>query len=285
MVMAELHTVAQIQADPALLGADLTQPGVTAAQGFFLAAEGAQLFPGSTAAQANYAAWFNTAAALNGFGDVSVQSIVTTIKPSDVGALTFNVNVAAGGTAGHVVSAEYATLNSDPGTAAFTWTRTNIVNNHSNAGDEAVASYSQGNGFGTSETWGSVSQVLQQPGGTGAIVGQEIDVQKNGSTNAAIGIDLVAGKADPAGAAPIIDTGIRVGPQNGDSAQASFGTGLLFAGTGAAYHTGAIGVPEGTMALFDTADPLSGIEFFRDSGNHVHVLTIIGGTVVQDLHA
>ncbi len=275
--MAQLHTIAQIQADPALFGQDLAQPGVNAAQGFFLAAEGAQLFPGNPAAMSNYTNWFNAANELNGFGDSGVQSIVTTLKPTDVGAITFNVNVGPGGTPGHVVSDQYATLTNDPGTAAFTWTHTDIVNNQSNAGDEAVATYSQGNGLGSASTWGSVSQATQQPGGTGNIIGTEIDLNKNGAQpGAAVGIDIVAGKNAPTDQTPIIDAGIRLAPGNFDAANAKFAIGLDFAGSAATYGN-VIVVPDGTIALSDGHG--TGIEI--DAGE---IKLLVVGHVVADWH-
>lgn len=249
--MAQLHTIAQIQANPALFGQDLAQPGVNAAQGFFLAAEGAQLFPGNPAAMANYTNWFNAANELNGFGDAGVQSIVTTLKPTDVGAITLQVNVSAGGTPGHVVSDQYATMTSDPGTAAFTWTHTDIVNNASNAGDEAVATYSQGNGLGTAETWGSVSQVTQQAGGTGSIVGEEIDVGKD------------AGKPGVAGALDIVNYSATQGATPG--------------------MDWAIRVPDGVPALTDGHG--SAIEFVLDAAGMSHIELIGQGRVLADFHA
>lgn len=95
----------------------------------------------------------------------------------------------SGGTAGFVNSAQRDVDNVGANDTSFEWAHTDIVNSAAGAGTENVATYSQANGTGTGEIWGSVSQVTQNL--DAPAIGIEIDVKKATGIADGIAIDMV----------------------------------------------------------------------------------------------
>jgi Domain of unknown function (DUF4214) len=93
------------------------------------------------------------------------------------------------GTAGFVDDAVRDVTNVGANDKAFEWTHLDQLNSAAAAGTENVATYSQANGTGTGEVWGSVSQVTQS--GDVDAIGIEIDVKKGAGTADGIGLDIV----------------------------------------------------------------------------------------------
>lgn len=279
---AHLHTVAEIRANPAFFAEDLQQPGVSAAQGLMLAAEGAVLFPADPNAMANFNNWINVAYQLNSFNDPAAQAftqsvINATLGPSDLAGLTIVTNAASGGTLGRVTGGAYVVNNIGPDAGNYQWTGTFIANDHSTDPRlQNVALNATLNQFGAAEGWGLDVAATQQPGGTGSLVGIEDGVSKDiGTPGAALGEDIVIGPATP-GATGFADIGLRIGPL--DAGNAIIGTAVQITGAAANYQHGAIQVPTGTPALFDAYG--DGIEF-----QNGHVLILVGGHQVADFHA
>jgi hypothetical protein len=141
-----------------------------------------------------------------------------------------------GGTPGFVNSA----LRVDTYVAAqatnFEWGITSTLHNTATAG-ENVAIYGQGlKSSGAGPTWAGVFEARDTSGNansTTGLIGLEVDVFANGTDthNARIGADIVCGIGVGATDAPTIYAGIRVGPQNGVSTNATFFNGLLFDNT------------------------------------------------------
>lgn len=133
-----------------------------------------------------------------------------------------------GGTPGWVNSALFIDTYTGPSTTTFEWGLTSRLNNYSTAG-ENVGAYLQGNKYATGPTWGACVEVNDKTGTntsstSGGTVGLEVDVWANGvdAFKQRIGVDVVVGKSNAAGAKSIAHSGVRVGAQNNNNTQAAF---------------------------------------------------------------
>lgn len=155
-----------------------------------------------------------------------------------------------GGTPGWTNSA--LTIDTVVGTncTSFEWGFLSIMDNSALVG-ENVAGYFQGNRRATNGayTWGMVSEANDKTGTnmgtTGNLVGAEIDVLANGTdaNYLRVGIDVISGKSDAAGAKSIAGYGIRVGAQNGDNTKGAFSVGVaVTSADGSSFFSTATGI-------------------------------------------
>lgn len=135
-----------------------------------------------------------------------------------------------GGTPGTVENTIWARHEVAAGVANFEWSILAQLENSATAG-ENVAIYSQASKLsGAGPTWAGCDDVKDfNTNPTSGVIGREIGLFANGgdSNLARIGLDVVGGKRDTGGSTPTITYGIRIGPQNGTAANATFTNGLL----------------------------------------------------------
>lgn len=137
----------------------------------------------------------------------------------------------SGGTPGYVTSALYIDHTVNAPVTNYEWALTAVMNNYAAAG-ENVALYGQGNKRSTGPTWGVVAQAADHTGTanpTTGLFGLEVDIGANGSdnNNARFGIQMVAYRANPAGAVNEIGTGLYIGVQLTDLAGSYYDSGIL----------------------------------------------------------
>lgn len=178
-----------------------------------------------------------------------------------------------GGTSGVVHGAIYLTNRVGTAVTSYEWGITSILNNYSLSG-EHVAIYGQGNKYvsgGT--TWAGVFEAHDRSGTTsGTLVGLEVDVFANGDggTNR-VGLDMVFGRNNSGGTINTVYAGIRLVPQNTDSANATLTNGILLQGSIA---TAVNVVSNGTFAFRDSGINTVGIDLSQ--GTHSSAALRIG---------
>jgi hypothetical protein len=128
-----------------------------------------------------------------------------------------------GGTPGWVNAAQYVVTDVEDGATTFEWGITSVLNNYATAG-ENVAIYGQGNKYGKGPTWAGVFELRDRAtldNNVGNMRGLEIDVFSNNPLAVGqdkIGVDIIYGRNDDAGADTTISAGIRIIPKYGSSA-------------------------------------------------------------------
>jgi|694.fasta_scaffold21145_13 hypothetical protein len=189
-----------------------------------------------------------------------------------------------GGTPGYVSSNLRLDTNVSQNVSDFVWGITSVLNNSSNAG-ENVSIYGQGNrDAGTGPIWGGVFEAKDKTNTSGVgksgTVGIEVDVFANGVVAGSlnrVGIDVVAGKGDPAGATCQAGYGVRVNVQGGSVANATYLIGYSAFGSTTADFSSASAA---TGAGFDVVgSPANGL---RVSGTCVVGLNTSGGTITSN---
>lgn len=120
----------------------------------------------------------------------------------------------SGGTPGFVNSAGRFYTNASSDVTNFEWALIGQIDNYATAG-ENVGIYGQALKHATGPTWGGVFEardLTNSTSATGGLVGAEVNVFANGNdvSSNRVGIDVIGGKGDESGTAPVLTTGIRI---------------------------------------------------------------------------
>ena len=194
-----------------------------------------------------------------------IQSVQTATNPS-VEYIEFMQRTAnyTGGTPGNVSSALKAKSTVQAGVANFEWTITSVLDNYATAG-ENVAVYGQGNKRSqTGPTWAGVFEAkdwsASSANPSGGLVGIEVDVFANGTdvSNNRIGIDIVAGRTNPADTTCRVTWGMRMLAQANNPANATYQGGILLNAT---MTTGIQLAGSMTRGIYLTGSSTVGIDF------------------------
>lgn len=131
---------------------------------------------------------------------------------------------------GRVDSALRVTTTTGKAETAYEWGVLSILNNHSTKG-ENVAIYGQSNAYGTGPTWGMVSEVADDVGRPGAMVGHEVTMNMTGpDSGLRLGLDVVLGDGKfwrGKGPSTVVEgtIGVRVAGQDSSNAIKTWGLG------------------------------------------------------------
>jgi hypothetical protein len=178
--------------------------------------------------------------ALQTSANAGLVSVTTT--PPNALTTSFQINRNAsysGGTVGWVNAGLFVDTTVGENATSFEWGIISRINNNALAG-ENVGGYFQGNKLNTGPTWGAVAEVADMRNASttptsGGTVGLEVDVWCNGSDNhnARFGIDVIVGNAQqirnntPGIGKGVATAGIRITPQNQNSALGEFKNGII----------------------------------------------------------
>ena len=149
-----------------------------------------------------------------------------------------DASAVTGGSSSTINSNIFARSISGAAESSYEWTSVFVLDNYSPI-SENVAMYAQGNKRAVGSTWAAVTEAKDFTNAadpTAGLVGLEVDIFANGTdvNMRRIGIDLVAGRGIPGGAASETYAGIRIGPFGIDNANATFTNGIVLQGQYAA---------------------------------------------------
>lgn len=157
-------------------------------------------------------------------------------SPTDETGITFRQQLDldyVGGTPGNVITNHWNLVEVGAGVVEHVWAGLDRIDN--SGPGENVARYVQARRLsGAGNTWAFVNEVRDYDvNPTAGVIGQELDVWANGTDTSRlrIGLDIIGGMLPGgSGVKPEIGYGLRIGPQDGDSANAKFIQGIKLYG-------------------------------------------------------